>query len=524
MKRKLNILILHPGIVEIPPKGWGAVEKVIWNYKIQLEKLGHEVDIDVPWDFKKDYDIYHSHTANQGFDDLYLAKKPYIYSLHDHHSYLWGKKSLCYKENLKAMKRSIISISHAEYLIDYFNDTDKLFYLPHGVDTELYVDKNYQKNGHKLLCVASNGLLFNETNDRKGFRYAIESAKELDLPITIVGPESNDTYFDSNKDLLEYDKLEIIKSPTEEELIEIYNQHTIFLHLSDLEAGHPNLTLLESLSCGLPIVGTYSGVDELGGLVKTKRHTDDVVNKLKFAIENYDSLKKETLITSKKYDWSVIVKKLEQIYFNVIDIKTNFTSETMRNKIIDIYDNSEIIYKEPVEKDIEIKIDYHSGPKVSITSPLKDVKYKVDYIDGDKDELVYSLDMSNDQWSIANRKWYTNWIIKITDLNNGNISSVDFDLKYKDVFIKLDTNSTEYCYSWSESVEKFRKKHNCLIYCCTKHNDLLEKEYPHINFVDEGFDDNDIYAKYIIGYSDDRNINPYGNTGIDIAANVLGVK
>ena len=29
----------------IPPVGWGAVESLIWDYKLTLEKLGHEVII-----------------------------------------------------------------------------------------------------------------------------------------------------------------------------------------------------------------------------------------------------------------------------------------------------------------------------------------------------------------------------------------------------------------------------------------------------------------------------------------------
>jgi len=521
MKRKLNIFISDPGILEIPPKGWGAVEKVIWNYKIQLEKLGHNVDVQVPWGFKKEYDIYHVHTPNQGFVDLYNAKKPFIYSLHDHHAYLWGKSSLCYRENMEAMKKSIISLTHAEYLIDYFNDTDKLFYLPHGVDTKLYVDKKYLKNEHKLLCVASNGLLFNETNDRKGFRYAIESAKQLNLPITIVGPKSNKTYFNNNKDLLEYDKLNIIYDATEEELIEIYNQHTIFLHLSDLEAGHPNLTLLEALSCGLPIVGTYMGEDELSGLIKAKRTTSDVINKIKIVIDNYDKFKEETLKTSKRYDWSIVVKKLEQIYFNVIDINVNFTSQTMKEKIIDIYDNSNIIYKEPIKPKTKVNVNFHNGPKVSLSSPGGN-KYKVEYIDNDTKEVIYQLEMGNNHWSIANRKWYTNWIIKVTDIINGDINLIEFDLKYKDVFVKFDSDSFEHNKKWAESLEKFRLKHNCIVYCSSNYSDELKNNYPNIIFVDEDFNSDQVYTKYNIGYSEDRNINPNGNTGYRIAQDVLG--
>ena len=29
----------------IPPVGWGAVESLIWDYKVTLEKLGHTVPV-----------------------------------------------------------------------------------------------------------------------------------------------------------------------------------------------------------------------------------------------------------------------------------------------------------------------------------------------------------------------------------------------------------------------------------------------------------------------------------------------
>ena len=41
----MKISIIGPGIMPIPPTGWGAVEILIWDQKLALEKLGHEVDI-----------------------------------------------------------------------------------------------------------------------------------------------------------------------------------------------------------------------------------------------------------------------------------------------------------------------------------------------------------------------------------------------------------------------------------------------------------------------------------------------
>ena len=38
----MNIALVGPGIIEIPPKGWGAVESLIWDYATELDELGHE--------------------------------------------------------------------------------------------------------------------------------------------------------------------------------------------------------------------------------------------------------------------------------------------------------------------------------------------------------------------------------------------------------------------------------------------------------------------------------------------------
>jgi len=245
----MRICQVQPGILEIKPigkMGWGAVEKIIREYKSSFEKLGHEVDIKYLNEADPNkYDIIHIHMANLCIE----AKNrgiPYIFSLHDHHTEYNGKDSFIFKQNLEAMKGSVFSITHAEHLIEYFNETDKLFYVSHGVNTDFFIPKESDHNPkHKLLMVANNGLAGNQGTDRKGFRYGIESAKELDLEITIVGAEANREFFAIHKDLLDYEKLTIIDSnPTEDELLEIFQDHTIFLHPSFLEAGHPNLTLL----------------------------------------------------------------------------------------------------------------------------------------------------------------------------------------------------------------------------------------------------------------------------------------
>ena len=39
----MKICLIGPGFSEIPPKGWGAIESLLWDYKIYLEKNGQTV-------------------------------------------------------------------------------------------------------------------------------------------------------------------------------------------------------------------------------------------------------------------------------------------------------------------------------------------------------------------------------------------------------------------------------------------------------------------------------------------------
>ena len=41
----MKIGLIGPGIMPIPPPGWGAVEVLIWDYYNSLTKLGHNVVI-----------------------------------------------------------------------------------------------------------------------------------------------------------------------------------------------------------------------------------------------------------------------------------------------------------------------------------------------------------------------------------------------------------------------------------------------------------------------------------------------
>jgi glycosyltransferase involved in cell wall biosynthesis len=238
------------------------------------------------------------------------------------------------------MKNSIISFTHAEYLIDYFSETDKLFYLRHGANTEFFTP-DHSPYPHKLLMIANNGLAGDSGFDRKGFRYGIEAARELDLPITIAGHTDNQKFFDIHIELLNYKKLTLkLTNPTDEEMRELYQDHSIFLHPSMLEAGHPNLTLCEAASVCIPIVGTYRGSKHFPGMwVLPNISIESVTTGIVETINTYEHRRQEMLAARDSYSWDNVAKTLHKYYENVLKINEGYTSERTKQLYINAYDN-----------------------------------------------------------------------------------------------------------------------------------------------------------------------------------------
>ena len=162
-----------------------------------IRLLGHEVDIKYANEIQPgDYDIVHVHMANLA-NLLHERGIPYIYQLHDHHAYYYGKNSFVFNENLKAIENSQVSLMPGRFLVPYF-ETPKAIYFSHGVNTDFFKPTQNKPKEHRLLCLANNGLAGDNTFDRKGFKYGVGLAMLNNLPITIAGPSNNKEFFNAN--------------------------------------------------------------------------------------------------------------------------------------------------------------------------------------------------------------------------------------------------------------------------------------------------------------------------------------
>ena len=519
----MRVIHVTPGMIPIPPNGWGAVEKIIWEYHQNLQSMGIESHIKYLNEVNyQEGDIVHIHIANLAIE-AHKMGIPYIFSLHDHHVVYNGKDSFNYKQNLEAIKKSIVSFCHAEYLVDYFEETDKLFYLSHGVNTNFFKVDNQYRTEHKLLCLANNGIGGDSSYDRKGFRYAIESAKKLNLPITVAGPENNKNFFQHHLDLLDYDKLTLLfDNPNEESILELYKTHSIFLHPSSLEAGHPNLTLLEAISCNLPIVGTYDGTQKIHGMIVTERNSDSVANSIQEIINNYNFYVDQTNKSREKFDWGVITNRLLKMYKLVGIIKKEYNSEETKNLLIDNIENTTKVDIKK-ERNLSYNIHFVNNPFFEILGD-SDKEYGVEFYDGDV--LVYTTKLKANMWSKLNREYFTDWAIKVYD-EDELIYNYKLNFTGKRVFISFDSKSLGDSISWIPYVLEFKNKHNCHVIVSTFWNKLFEKVYPELEFIEPGNVVNDLIAMYRVGWFYDNNKEPVLPSTIPLQkaiTNILGLE
>jgi len=498
----MRICQVNPGCgISIPPPKWGAIERIVWEYTQNLVKLGHTVDIKFAGEISPDeYDIVHCHVGNL-CDTLTANNIPYIFHLHDHHAYYYGKDSECYKTNKRAIDNSLLTLVPGRFLIEYFN-SPKVKYLSHGVNTDIFqksYNVNYGVRTHDLLCVANNGMAGLNGFDRKGFSYAIKAAMLLDLSITVAGPKNNEEFFAENQWAFDYPKLKIIYEPDENELVNLYSSHRMFLNPSILEAGHPNLTLLEAMACGTPVLATIEKDTELPGICRIERDVDQIVKAIEYVDSNYDLYHIDSLNTSKELSFENITNKLVDIYNEILKPKN------MRESLIKIYEETPIDLTNLIKTfENDITCSFVDGARVEILGS-KPSKYLVEFINQETNLVEYRTEITNNNWCKPNKKYFVNWLINVYE-NGTLIYTHKYDATGKRVYIALESKAIGDTLAWFPFVEEFRKTHNCKMIVSTFHNDWFKSEYPEIEFVEPGQVVHDLYAMYRIGwfYTDDK--------------------
>jgi len=300
----MKIVLIGPGIMPIPPTGWGAVEILVWDTKIALEKLGHEVliintkngrqIIDEINNFKPDF--VHVHY------DEFVPIVPFIQypnAITSHFGYLERRQQFNGYVNVAnefmRVKPNVFCLSEGiEKVYNIMFDIDTTYVTPNGVnidefnfvsdpefpDRSIYLAKiDYRKRQHLFQSIESLWYAGNIADDR------------FDKSKNYLGEWSKDKLYN---ELTEYGNLVL---------------------LSDGEA-HP-LVCMEALASGLGVVVCQWGKANLDTskefiTVIEEKHINDIdfieyeiEKNRKYSVEHRDEIREY----GKQFDWVKIIEK-----------------------------------------------------------------------------------------------------------------------------------------------------------------------------------------------------------------------
>ena len=240
----MEITIIGPGIMEIPPKGWGAVEILIHDYRRTLEGLGHKVNIINTKDRNEIIRIENSlssdfvHLQYDDFIDVIPHLECPNIAATTHYGYLeqperWGGYRNIFQKFVNS-DVSIFCLSEGikNIYMERYVDPSRLHVVPNGVSDDLFSFKESPEFPDRSIYLAK--------IDYRKRQHVVQH-----IPNLYFAGNLADNRFNRNSPqyLGEWSKEFLYKNLTD---------YANLILLSDGEA-HP-LVCLEAMSAGLGLV------------------------------------------------------------------------------------------------------------------------------------------------------------------------------------------------------------------------------------------------------------------------------
>lgn len=301
----MKITLIGPGIMPIPPSGWGAVEILIWDTKNALENLGHEVQIVNTQNFVQminEINKFRPNFVHIHYDE-FIGVYSYIQypkAITSHFGYLeqsekfngyetifnnFGKiqpNIFCLSEGISRVYQTSLGISQ-----------DKLFVTPNGVNLKVFNFTDNPEHSDRSIYLAK--------IDYRKRQYLFQTIPSLWYAGNIA-----DHNFNVQKNYLgEWSKETLYNNLT--------NYGNLIL-LSDGEA-HP-LVCMEAFACGLGVVVSQFATANLDlskdfiDVIPENKITDiEYVESVIIKNRQYSIKHREEILEySKQFSWNNIIQ------------------------------------------------------------------------------------------------------------------------------------------------------------------------------------------------------------------------
>lgn len=284
---------------------------------------------------KIDPDIIHVQGIGIGLPAFFakkLLRKPFV---------VWGQGSDIYLPDIFTKQISRFVLKNADAVIALTESMEKkmrkiydreIFVIPNGINLEK-IENISKENILKELKMKDDEkiLLFvGSLRSVKGVKYLIESIKLINKKCKSVrliiigdGEERNSLEKRSNELNLEHQITFIGKVP-HKKVMEYMIATDIFV-LPSLSEGL-SIVCLEAMFSGLPIIATKVGglpevvKDGRNGFLVEPKNPEEMAEKVLLLLEKKDLRKrisKNNREEIKKYDWRIIIDKLEKLYYRI---------------------------------------------------------------------------------------------------------------------------------------------------------------------------------------------------------------
>lgn len=294
----MKFQLISDGSIPVPPNGWGALERVVWIYKLELEKLGHEViisnhieDFLVLEDYRKfNPDIVHNHIGKHWIPFGLMNPKKKIFTNHGS----GFKYSIPFWNHVIPHLLSSEGFVLTEFEKSFFNAKDiKSQIVPNGVycDTIAFLDKNLWPESiylGKIMKLKRQSMF-----------------QKLGLNVVYVGnPEDNEFDYKSKRYLGTWTYDQVCENLTK-------FANLVLLSQDELQP----LVCLEAMSAGLGLVISEPAAQSLDiskpWISVISEHDIQNIDLINNIIEENKkisiSMKKEIREYASTFDWSKIV-------------------------------------------------------------------------------------------------------------------------------------------------------------------------------------------------------------------------
>lgn len=221
IEKNLTIAIVGPGLMPIPPVGWGACEILVWNYACELRKQGHNVEIiNTPHTSEMILriqqlrpDFVHIQFDNYGCIIPHITSYCKAIAITSHFAYLeqrnkWGSYvdiwNRIIQNNQKNLYHFVLSEGIANVYQQHGIEQSKIIVTPNGADPTLFTYIDQPKYPDRSIVVA-------KVERRKG-QYLLQHNPQ----VWFAGNHGDDTFDYSNPRWLgEWNKETLYKNLTD---------------------------------------------------------------------------------------------------------------------------------------------------------------------------------------------------------------------------------------------------------------------------------------------------------------------